>query len=406
MYMKYDFTTIMERRGHDAVAVDAIGAEISWSSPGAPKEGFSAIPMWVADMNFATVPTVREAVIERAQHPAYGYFMPTDEYYDSIISWHTKRNRVSGLLRRHIGYENGVLGCVCSAILAFTAPGEKILLHSPTYIGFSHSLEDTGRVAELSPLYRDEKGVWRMDYEDMEVRLKKNHIHLAIFCSPHNPCGRVWEPWEIEKAMEIFRRNDCIVVSDEIWSDILLNGNVHTPTQSVSEDARQRTIAVYAPSKTFNLAGLIGSYHIIYNDYLRDRVRRTSEVSHYNSMNVLSMHALIGAYKDEGHEWVNELCSVLSSNINYAHEFITTNFPGISAAKPQGTYMMFLHCEEYCKNAGITIDELIKRGWDVGVAWQEGAPFHDPWGIRMNFALPHSLVTEAMNRLKEYVFVV
>ena len=403
--MKYDFTTIMDRHGKDAIAVDAIGADVSWAiAPGAPRDGFTAIPMWVADMNFATVPTIPEAVIERVKHPAYGYFAPTDEYFNSIIRWHERRNHVTGLDKKHIGYENGVLGCVCSAIQAFTAPGEKILLHSPTYIGFTHSLEDTGRVAELSPLFRDEEGVWRMDYDDMDDRLKKNHIHLAVFCSPHNPCGRVWERWEIERAMEVYRKNDCIVVSDEIWSDILLNGSTHTPTQSVSEDARQRTIAVYAPSKTFNLAGLIGSYHIIYSDYLRDRIRRTAAVSHYNDMNVLSMHALIGAYKPEGYEWVDELCSVLSENINYAYDFITEHFQGISVAKPQGTYMMFLHCEEFCRKEGITIDELIKRGWDVGVAWQQGAPFHDPWGIRMNFALPHSLVVEALNRLKKYVF--
>lgn len=403
--MKYDFTTIMDRRGKDAIAVDAIGASVSFAAaPKAPREGFSVIPMWVADMNFATVPTIPEAIIERAKHPAYGYFSTRDEYYDSIIRWHETRNGVKGLLPLHIGYENGVLGCVSSALVAFTAPGEKVLLHSPTYIGFTHSLENTGRVAELSPLYRDDKGVWRMDYDDMDARLKKNHIHLAIFCSPHNPCGRVWEKWEIEKAMEVYRKNDCIVISDEIWSDIILNGNRHTPTQSISEDARQRTIAVYAPSKTFNLAGLIGSYHIIYNDYLRDRMVRTEQVSHYNEMNVLSMHALIGAYKEEGYEWVDELCEVLSANINYAYDFITEHFPGVTAAKPEGTYMMFLHCEDYCRKNGITIDELIERGWNVGVAWQQGEPFHDPWAIRMNFAVPHSLVREALNRLKTYVF--
>lgn len=141
-----------------------------------------------------------------------------------------------------------------------------------------------------------------MDYDDMDKKLKENHIHVAVFCSPHNPCGRVWEREEIEKAMEIYKKNDCIVISDEIWSDLILEGYHHIPTQSVNEDARNRTIAVYAPSKTFNLAGLIGSYHIIYNSCLRDRVKANSRKSHYNSMNVLSMHALIGAYKPEGHE--------------------------------------------------------------------------------------------------------
>ena len=402
---KYDFTTIMDRHGKDALAVDSIGAGVAWAqAPTGPKNGLSAIPMWVADMNFATVPAIPAEIIKRAQHPAYGYYMPTDEYYDSIIRWHRLRNGVERMTREDIGYENGVLGCVSSALQAFSAPGEKILLHSPTYIGFTHTLEDTGRVAELSPMVKDENGIWRMDYEDMDARLEKNNIHVAIFCSPHNPCGRVWEREEIEKAMEIYRKHQCIVISDEIWSDILLNGHRHTPTQSVSEDARNRTIAVYAPSKTFNLAGLIGSYHVIYNPYLRDRVERQSAMCHYNDMNVLSMHALIGAYSDDGHEWADELCRVLSQNINDAYDFITGNFEGIEVSKPEGTYMLFLHCEEYCKKHGLSIDDLIQKGWDAGVAWQQGAPFHDPWGIRMNVALPHSLVMEAMDRLQKYVF--
>lgn len=404
--MTYDFTTIMDRSGKDALAVDAIGAYVSWAVvPTKPKDGFSAIPMWVADMNFPTVPTIPREIIKRAEHPAYGYYIPTKEYYDSIIGWREKRNGVTGLNADNIGYENGVLGCVSTAIQAFTTPGEKIMLHSPTYIGFTHVLENTGRVADLSPLKKDENGVWRMDYEDMDRRIQNNHIHLAILCSPHNPCGRVWEQDELKKAMEIFRKNQCIVISDEIWSDILLNGHKHIPTQSISEDAKNRTIAVYAPSKTFNLAGLIGSYHIIYNDYLKDRMRNQSDMSHYNSMNVLSMHALIGAYKPEGHLWVDELCEVLSENVNDAVSFIQNEFDGVEVSKPEGTYMLFLHCEEYCKQHGIGIDDLIQRGWDVGVAWQQGAPFHDPWGIRMNLALPHSLVMEAMDRLKKYVFL-
>lgn len=122
-------------------------------------------------------------------------------------------------------------------------------------------------------------------------------------------------------------------------------------------------------------------------------------------MNVLSMHALIGAYSKTGQEWTDELNLVLSENVNYAFDFISENFSGVLTSKPEGTYMLFLHCEDYCQNAGITIDELIKRGWDVGVAWQQGAPFHDPWGVRVNLAVPYSLVKEAMNRLKEHVFL-
>lgn len=268
--MKYDFTSIMDRHGKDAIAVDGLGTGFA---PAAPKEGFDAIPMWVADMNFPTVPTIQEAIIERTNHPAFGYFNPTDEYFDSIIRWQAKRNGVQGLTKECIGYENGVLGGVISALNCVCSKGDKILIHSPTYIGFTMSLKNNGYEAVHSPLVKDENGVWRMDFEDMEKHLKEEKIHAAIMCNPHNPCGRVWERWELEKAMELYKKYDVYVVSDEIWSDIILSGNKHIPTQSVSEDARQRTAAFYAPSKTFNLAGLVGSYHIVYNSSQLDKVQ-------------------------------------------------------------------------------------------------------------------------------------
>ena len=244
------------------------------------------------------------------------------------------------MTREAIGYENGVLGGVISTLTAFAAPGDGVLLHSPTYIGFTRSIENNGYRIVHSPLTLDERGVWRMDYEDMDRKLKEHHIHVAVFCSPHNPCGRVWERWEIEKAMEVYKANDCVVISDEIWSDLTLGNHQHIPTQSVSEDARNRTVAFYAPSKTFNLAGLVGSYHIIYNPTLRDRIVAKSSKCHYNDMNVLSMHALIGAYRPEGHEWLDELKAVLTGNVDYAYDYITKHFQGVSLAKPEGTYML------------------------------------------------------------------
>ncbi len=398
--MKYDFKSIIDRRGRDSIAVDLMPG----FGPDAPKEGFDIIPMWVADMNFPTVPTIQEAIIERAKHPMFGYFLPKKEYFDSIIKWQETRHGVTGLMAEHIGYENGVLGCVVSAINAFSAPGDCVLLHSPTYIGFTQSLENNGRRIIHSDLVLDENGIWRMNYEDMEVKLKEYKIHVVVFCSPHNPCGRVWEREEIEKAMEIYKRNDCVVISDEIWSDIILYNNKHIPTQSVSEDARNRTIAVYAPSKTFNLAGLVGAYHIIYSKYLRDRVRAQSSKPHYNEVNVFSIHALIGAYKPEGYEWVNELCQVLAENIDYAGDHIINNYKGIKFSKPQGTYMLYLDCEEWCKEHNMTLEQLYKAGTDVGVMWQDGRPFNRPYAIRLNLALPKSKVVEAFERLDKYVF--
>ena len=234
--MKYDFTSIMKRNGMDALAVDSLGHNPMAPTP--PKEGFDFIPMWVADMNFPTVPTITEAIIRRAQHPAFGYFAPRKEYFDSIIQWHKDRNGVEGLTPECIGYENGVLGGVISALNVFCSKGDNVLLNSPTYIGFTNCLTNNGYHMVLSPLVKDEKNVWRMDFEDMEKKIVENKIHAAIFCSPYNPCGRVWERWEIEKAMELYKKYDVMVVSDEIWSDIILEGYKHIPTQSVSEDAK------------------------------------------------------------------------------------------------------------------------------------------------------------------------
>ena len=397
--MKYDFTSLLDRSGKDSLAADVIPFDNF-----TVKEGFEPIPMWIADMSFPVAPAVTKAIEKRMEMPNYGYFALPDSYFDSIISWQRRRNGVEGLQRQHIGYENGVLGGVSAAVQAFTAPGEPVLLHSPTYVGFTSAMKNIGRPIVHSPLIRDEEGVWRMDFEDMDKKIKANSIRFAIFCSPHNPCGRVWERWEIEKAMEVYAKNDCIVISDEIWSDIIMPGHRHIPTQSVSEDARQRTLAFYAPSKTFSLAGLIGSYHIVYNDYLRRRLVRQSDMSHYNSCNVLSLHALLGAFSPEGEEWAEEMISVIDGNLRYACDFIEENFRGVRCMRPQGTYMLYLDCGEYLREKDEDIMSLLRRGVEHGVIWQNGEAFMWPDTIRMNLALPRARLEEAMDRLKKYVF--
>lgn len=401
--MKYDFTSILERRGMDSIAVD-LETAAGFAPKGDTLPEFERIPMWVADMNFSTAPSITDAIIQRAKHPAFGYFMPRPEYYQAIIDWQLSRNNVEGLKQENIGYENGVLGGLVSTMRAIASRGDHILVHSPTYIGFTGALENNGYHITTSPLKRDEAGVWRMDLKDMEEKIKKYHIHATIFCSPHNPTGRVWTRKEIKAAMDLFEKYHVYVVSDEIWSDILLNGNRHTPTQMVSDYARNHTVALYAPSKTFNLAGLIGSYHIIYDPWLRDRVTKEGSLSDYNSMNVLSMHALIGAYSQVGMEWLDELKNVLSENVDKMYTYLNEKVDGIELARPEGTYMLFLNCEGYCKKHEISIDELQRRGVRFGVIWQDGRPFHGEYGIRMNVALPTSRVEEAIDRMNKYIF--
>ena len=399
--MEFDFTTILDRKGKDAIAVDLVREGGAYPPP---KDGFDVIPMWVADMNFPVVPSIQEAMIRRIQEPTFGYFTPREEYYAKIIQWQKDRNGVEGLEPVHIGYENGVLGGVISALGVLCSRGGKVLVHSPTYVGFTAALGNSGYEIVHSPLWQDEKGIWRMDFADMEKKILDNKIHAAIFCSPHNPTGRVWERWEIEQALALFKKHDVFVISDEIWSDIILPGHKHIPTQSVSEDARNRTIALYAPSKTFNLAGLIGSYHIIYNPWLREQMEKESSLCHYNSMNLMSMYALLGAYTPEGYAWTDALCRVIAGNVDYACDYIAEYFEGITVCKPQGTYMLFIDCEKWLEDHGKTMDELLQAGWDVGVVWQDGRAFHGKTHIRINLALPLSRVQEAFRRLDQYVF--
>ena len=400
--MHFDFETILDRRGHDAIAVDAVGTD-QFGYP-APRDGLDPIPMWVADMNFPVPPSIQQAVTDRVRHPAFGYFNPRQEYFDAILGWQRRRNGVTGLKQEHIGYENGVLGGLSSAMRVLCSRGDSVLIHSPTYLGFTRTLEENGYHMELSPLKKDAAGVWRMDFADMERRIVEKKIHAAVFCSPHNPTGRVWERWEIEGAMELFRKYDVTVISDEIWSDLILPGCHHIPTQSVSEDARNRTVAFYAPSKTFNLAGLIGSYHIIYNRVLRERIGKESAMTHYNSMNVLSMYALMGAYSDEGERWLEQLRQVLAGNVRLACDALREMAPGAALSEPQGTYMLFPDFGPWLERRGWDLETLLRAGWREGVVWQDGRPFHGETAIRMNLALPKARLEEALERLKTGVF--
>ncbi len=401
--MKYDFITMTDRSGHDSIAVDLQENDF-WTLPkGNTRPEFDKIPMWIADMNFPTVPSVTRAIMERVSHPIYGYFVPSDEYYNAIIRWHEESFGVKGLTRQNIGYENGVLGGVTSALQVLNPHHNPVLVHSPTYTGFTTQLERNGYPVVLSPLSVDENNILRMDYADMEHKIREYHIHTALLCSPHNPSGRVWQKWELEQAMELFKKYDVKVISDEIWSDLTLFGNCHIPTQSVSEDAKQRTIAFYAPSKTFNLAGLVGSYHIVYNQKLAEELHRYEVKCHYNDMNVLSMHALIGAYTEEGREWLQQLKKVLEANIEMAAGFFKNSVDGVNLQKPEGTYVIVPDFTKWCRMNGKTLDELLIAGVETGVLWRDGRQFHIPQGIRMSLGLPTKKLEEVLSRLKEYV---
>lgn len=401
--MKYDFDTVFERKGHDAAAFDAIGSARK-DAPSAPMDGFSVIPMWIADMNFRTCPSVKKAIIERAEYDTMGYFSPYDTYYNAIIQWHNARKPVDGLEPVHIAYHNGVLGGVISALNVLCSRGDPVLVNAPTYAGFINCLKANGYNIIPSFLRLNNGDTWQIDFDDMEKKIKDNNIHVFILCSPHNPCGRVWTGEELIRILDICRKYEVYVISDEIWSDIIMPGHRHIPTQSVNEYARERTIALYAPTKTFNTAGLVGSYSIVFNKFLRDRLERESELCSYNEMNVLSMHALMGAYSPDGSAWTDELIHVLDKNATDVVNFFRNDISDIKVAKPEGTYMLLVDCTDYCASHSLTISDVIKAGWNVGLAWADGRFFNAPCHLRLNVALPQTLLNEAMKRMQEYVF--
>ena len=282
--------------------------------------------------------------------------------------------------------------------------GDNVLIHSPIYVRYNSVLDNNGYKVITSEMKKDEKNIYRIDFEDMETKIKNFKIHVMIFCSPHNPCGRVWEKEELKKLSDLCEKYQISIISDEIWSDLILYNNKHIPFYTISDYAKNNTITLYAPSKTFNISGLVGAYHIIYNTKLRERYLKESSLCNYNEMNLLSMYSLIGAYKKEGYEWLEQLLKILEENIDYCVNYINEHFKGVNVSKPEGTYMLFVDCSEWCKLNKKTIDDVEKSAWRVGVSIQDGRIFNGPCHFRMNVALPLSKVKEALKRLDKYVF--
>ena len=295
---------------------------------------------------------------------------------------------------------DGATEALSATFMAMLNPGDEVIIFDPVDLLFGISARYAGAtVVYYSP--KHENGHW--DFSDLESYVTDKTRMIGL-CNPHNPLGLLYTEDELRTIATVAAEHDLWIMNDEIWSDIILEGYKHIPTQSVSDWARQNTVAVYAPSKTFNLAGLVGSYHIIYNKYLRDRVVAKSSKPHYNDMNVLSMHALIGAYKPEGYTWVDELRQVITGNVDYACEYIRTHFEGVEVSRPQGTYMLFLDCTDWCKAHGKTIEDVEHACWDVGAAIQDGTMFFGPCHLRMNLASPRSRIEEAFHRMDKYVF--
>lgn len=390
--MKYDFDKIWERRGHDAV---------KWDNPLFVKDNKDIIPMWVADMDFATPDCVVDAMKKRLEHPMFGYFRMPQAYYDGVASWQKKRYGVDGVKPENIDYHNGVLGGVSSFVEAFTLPGDNILINDTCYTGFQSTIKNRGRTLVYSPVKEVENG-YAMDFEDMEAKIKAYNPPIMIFCNPHNPTGHVWTNEEMIKTVELCDKYGILICSDEIWADFMTGGKKHVPLHTCTPRAKEIVYSMYAPSKTFNLAGLQGSYSVCFNQVMRARINKAAAASHYNAANVLSVHAAIGAYTgDEGAEYVDQMNAYVRENQKFVKKFIDDNFKGIKIHMPDATYLLWLNFEEYCKLNNITFQEVLDKVTSVGIIPNDGRTFHGDTHLRFNLACPMANCVEAMNRFKK-----
>lgn len=382
--MKYNFDKIIQRADTNCVKYD-LRKQVFDNS--------EVLPMWVADMDFETPDFVREAVIKRAEHPVYGYHFKDDAYYQSIIGW-LKRRHHWEVKQEWMSFTPGVVCGFNMAVLAFTEPGDEIIIQSPVYPPFHSAVSSHGRKLVYNTLINEADG-YSINYDQLAEQVKT--ARLLILCNPHNPVGRCWRQDELLLLAEMCLKNNVLVVSDEIHCDLVLPGYKHTPFAMLGHQYALNSITFHAASKTFNLAGLATSTAIIPNPELRKRFNDYVHSLEAELGNIFGKVATETAL-NQGDEWLNQLLDYIQDNINYVSDFLTAHLPQVRFHKPQATYMMWLDFNGF----GFSEAELWKkmtqeaqlglnRGKDFGI---EGSGF-----FRINLACPRATVEEAMKRL-------
>ncbi|ACR78872.1 MULTISPECIES: MalY/PatB family protein [Kosmotoga] len=386
---KYDFDKFIDRRETNSYKWDYLD------------EAFGTrdlIPMWVADMDFEAPKPVIEAIKNRAQHGCYGYTARPDSYYESIMNWLEKRHSWK-VEKEWLLHSPGVVPGIVIAILAFTNPGDKVIIQTPVYHPFYSTVRENGRQLVKNPL-KLENGKYFMNFEDLESKIDER-ARMLILCNPHNPGGRVWTEGELLKLGELCIKHDLIILSDEIHSDIIMPGYKHIPIASISQELADRTITYIAPSKTFNLAGLTTSTVIISNQRLRRIYNNMLSSLELNLGNVFGIVATEAAYR-YGEEWLEQLLKYLKGNLEFLKKFISERLPEIKVVEPEGTYLVWLDF----RGLGMDQEELrkfiiekAKLGLNDGVTFgEEGKGFQ-----RMNIACPRSILKKALEQLETAV---
>jgi cysteine-S-conjugate beta-lyase len=357
------------------------------------------LPMWVADMDFRCPEPVIQALKARAQKGIFGYTAPCDEFYRSVTGW-MKRRHGWDVSPRWICITPGVVPALNMLVHTYISPGDKVLIQTPVYYPFYEAIKNNGGEIVTNALVR-ENGRYKMDFEDLEKKVKDPAVKLTILCSPHNPVGRVWTRAELERFGELCIANGVLVVSDEIHGDLIYKRHVFTPFANISPYFAQHSITCTAPSKAFNMAGLQTSCIIIPNDSLRTRFEATIHGNGLDLPNSFGVVALQAAY-DYGEEWLDEALIYLEANLAYLGAYMAENIPQISVIRPEGTYLVWLDCRE------LGLDKLaLKRLMmeEARVYLDEGFIF-GPEGEgyeRINIACARSVLAEALERIRKAI---
>lgn len=386
---KYDFDKIIERRGSGAIKSDQL------------KERFGRddiIAAWVADMDFATPDFIIEALKERLEHPILGYTEEPADYRPAIIDW---EHNLHGwdIKPEWISYIPGIVKGIGMVINVFTKPGEDVVIMPPVYHPFRITTEENGRKVVNVPMIEDESHRYHMDYETLERLDTKGGI--LLLSNPHNPAGRIWTADELKRLAEICKKKNLLVVSDEIHADMPLWGNKHVPFATVSEDAKENSITFCAPTKTFNIPGVVSSFSVVPNDEIRNKFYGWLQANEFGDAPLFSPIATIAAYR-KGSEWRKEMLAYIENNIKFVEEYCANNIHGVKALRPDASFLVWLDCRELGLSQPELVDLFVNK---ARVALNDGGMFgkEGEGMMRLNVASSRKVIEEVMNRIKNAV---
>jgi len=383
--MTYDFDRVVDRHGTSSV---------KWDYEQEYTGTTGLLPLWVADMDFPAAPPILEAIQRRMNHGIFGYVREPDSYFEAAMAWLERRHHWS-VRREWMVASPSVLSALSTAILAFTAPGEGICIQPPVYYPFALRIRGNGRRVVENPLVlRD--GTWDMDLDGLE-RAMDPGTRMLILCSPHNPAARVWERGTLERLAEICRSRGVLVVSDEIHFDLVMRGRRHIPMASISDESAVNTLTLVSATKTFNLAGLGGSFTIIPRAELRRKFESTQHAVLGVAPNAIAVAASEAAWR-HGEPWLEELLGYIQGNYDVLERFLAERLPRVRLFPLEGTYLALLDM----RGLGI-VDAALKEKLlkDARVWLDEGAKFGrgGEQMQRMNLACPRSVLKDALERM-------